>query len=173
MPCPVFLFMPRRGARSRSIEPGEPLKLSDRYRIIQYIVPPEYDGKKAVAFLRGGLKLSARLTASLKRVEGGITRGGETLRTVDLLRAGDEIRLRMPEKPANVTAKPIPLSIVYEDDDLLVIDKPAGLAMHPTHNHQGDTLANGVIAHLDSQGKAPVFKAVGWTNTHPVLLSAR
>ena len=55
----------------------------------------------------------------------------------------------------------IPLEVLFEDDDLLIINKPAGLANHPSHNHQGDTLANAVAYHLKSNGKSSVFRSVG------------
>jgi len=55
----------------------------------------------------------------------------------------------------------MPLDILYEDEHLLVINKPSGLAMHPTHNHQGDTLANAVTAYLEQGSKTASFHAVG------------
>ena len=51
--------------------------------------------------------------------------------------------------------------MIYEDEDLLVVNKSPYLAMHPTHNHQGDTLANAVASHLEKQGKYGTFHAVG------------
>ena len=51
--------------------------------------------------------------------------------------------------------------ILYEDDDILVINKSPFMAMHPTHNHQGDTLANAVAGYLSSKGKYAAFRAVG------------
>ena len=52
--------------------------------------------------------------------------------------------------------------VLYEDDDLLIVNKPGTMAVHPSHNHQGDTLANWVTFHLCEQGKDPVvFRAAG------------
>ena len=55
----------------------------------------------------------------------------------------------------------MPLEILYEDNDLLIINKDPFIACHPTHNHQGDTLANAVAYYLKSKDKNSVFRAVG------------
>ncbi|MGY3450237.1 RluA family pseudouridine synthase [Bradyrhizobium sp. USDA 4353] len=62
--------------------------------------------------------------------------------------AGDTITIDVPEAvPAEPAAEAIPLSIVYEDDDIIVIDKPAGLVVHPAAGHESGTLVNALIAH--------------------------
>ncbi len=130
-------------------------------RHIEFIIDESYDGKKVIAYLRGQAKLSARLVNSLKRTEKGITLNGEHIRTVDMLRKGDILAVNIPEDNNSIEPVEYPLDIVYEDDDIIVINKPAGLAMHPTHNHQGDTLANAVTAYLVSKGANTAFRAVG------------
>ena len=130
-------------------------------RTLQYVVPPEYDGRKVLQVLRGIAGLSSRMMITLKNIPGGITLNAEHIRTIDRVRAGDVLTLTLPEEECGIEPIPIPLEILYEDADLLVIDKPANLAMHPTHNHQGDTLANGVAAYLAGKGESAVFRAVG------------
>ncbi len=130
-------------------------------RHIEFIIDESYDGKKVIAYLRGHAKLSARLVNSLKRTEKGITLNGEHIRTVDILRKGDILAVNIPEDNNSIEPVEYPLDIVYEDNDIIVINKPAGLAMHPTHNHQGDTLANAVTAYLVSKGANTAFRAVG------------
>ncbi|MBI3242820.1 MAG: RluA family pseudouridine synthase [Chloroflexi bacterium] len=69
---------------------------------------------------------------------------------------GDEIVLRIPPPaPAQAVAEAIPLDIVYEDGDLIVIDKPAGMVVHPAVGHASGTLVNAVLAH------APDLEGVG------------
>lgn len=64
------------------------------------------------------------------------------------LNIGDKIRVRLPPpQPASVFAESIPLTIVYEDGDLMVVDKPAGLAVHPAPGHTSHTLVNALLAH--------------------------
>ena len=130
-------------------------------RTIVYHIPPVYDGRKVIHYLRGAGKLSSRMVITLKNLPDGILLNGAPTRTIDRLKAGDTLEIRLPEEECTIAPQPMVLDMVYEDEDLLVINKPANLAMHPTHNHQGDTLANGVAAYLLSQGRAATFRAVG------------
>ena len=64
------------------------------------------------------------------------------------IKPGQEVSLGVPEAaPAEPAGEAIPLEVVYEDDDLLVIDKPAGLVVHPAGGHETGTLVNALIAH--------------------------
>lgn len=105
-------------------------------RILRFQIDASYDGRKVVHFLRGEAGLSARLVQSLKRLPDGICLNGAPTRTIDQLCEGDELTLRLPDDLNRVEPLELPLDIRYEDDDLLILNKPAGLAMHPTHNHQ-------------------------------------
>ena len=127
-------------------------------RIIKYQIDDEFDGKKVIHYLRGRAKLSARLVNSLKRVPMGITLNGEHIRTIDKLKSGDELVVSIPDEKTEIEKVSGDLQILYEDEDLLIINKSPFMAMHPTHNHQGDTLANAVAAYLDGTA---VFRAIG------------
>jgi 23S rRNA pseudouridine1911/1915/1917 synthase len=81
--------------------------------------------------------------------DGRLTVDGEPLRANAIVHAGTEVRLDVPEPVALdlAPAPDIPLRIVYEDDDLLIVDKPAGLVVHPSPgHHDGDTLVNALLA---------------------------
>lgn len=130
-------------------------------RRLQFLIPAAYDGKKVFQFLRGEAKLSSRLLLTLKTIPDGILCNGNHIRTIDPIVRGDVLEIHLPEETAAIEPIEMPLEILYEDEDLLILNKPPNLAMHPTHNHQGDTLANGVTAYLLKEGKPPVFKAVG------------
>ncbi len=130
-------------------------------RTIEFIVPPEYDGKKALSFLRTRCGVSSRLVGKLKRTENGMMMNGQRIRTIDRLVAGATVSITVPddgESPEPISA---PIDIIYEDSDLLIINKSPFMAMHPTHNHQGDTLANAVAAYLLQKGENSAFRAVG------------
>ncbi len=130
-------------------------------REINYTVTEEYDGKKVVHFLRGYCGFSSRLVRSIKFLPDGMKLNGVKTRTVDRLKSGDIITVFLPDSgdaPAPAEAE---ISIMYEDDDILVINKSPFMAMHPTHNHQGDTLANAVAAHLAEKGISSSFRSVG------------
>ena len=83
--------------------------------------------------------------------EGYVNRNGKPAKKNDKLNIGDEIAVTMPEaKPVDIVPKEIPLEIVYEDEDVLVINKPKGLVVHPAAGHQEDTLVNGLLfTHAD------------------------
>jgi 23S rRNA pseudouridine1911/1915/1917 synthase len=73
---------------------------------------------------------------------------GETARASYKVRSGDLVVALLPaEEPAAPAAEEIPLNVLYEDDALLVVDKPAGMVVHPAPGHAGGTLVNALLAH--------------------------
>ncbi|MBQ3499487.1 MAG: RluA family pseudouridine synthase [Clostridia bacterium] len=130
-------------------------------RTLTYTVPEEFDGEKVNNYLRGGIGLSYRMVRSLKQIRGSMLLDGESVRTIDRLRAGAVLTLNLPQDKSTAEPQPAEFEVIYEDEDILVINKPAGLAMHPTHNHQGDTLANAVAYYLTQKGKDAVFRVAG------------
>ena len=106
-------------------------------REIKYTVPEEYDGKKVVHFLRGYCGFSSRLVRSIKFTPEGMKLNGEKTRTVDRIKSGDIITVFLHDSGEAPALAKADLNIIYEDDDILVINKSPFMAMHPTHNHQG------------------------------------
>ena len=86
-------------------------------------------------------------SAAQKLIEqGAVTRNGKPGKKNDKLNIGDSIQVTIPEpKEVDIVAKDIPLDIVYEDEDVVVINKPKGLVVHPAAGHQDDTLVNGLL----------------------------
>ena len=85
-----------------------------------------------------------------KLIDGGaVSINGQTPRKAGVkLAAGQRVRVSPPPpRPSTLQPEPMALSIVYEDGDLLVVDKPAGLAVHPSPGHSSHTLVHGVLAH--------------------------
>ena len=130
-------------------------------RQIKFTVTESFDGKKVYNFLRGYIKISTRLMRTLKRIPDGIMLGDKQGRTIDIIHTGDVITLNIPDDETAPIPIDYPLDIVYEDDDVMLINKPPTLAMHESHNHQGDTLANAVAGYLLKKGKNATFRAVG------------
>ncbi len=125
-------------------------------------VPPELDGEKLIVFLRGHIKISARLLPKLKNDPQGLLRNGEHIRTIDRIHTGDIITITFPVENSSIPASDFDdLDIIYEDEDILIINKSPYIAMHPTHNHQGDTLANKIAAYFEANNRNAVFRAVG------------
>jgi len=83
--------------------------------------------------------------------DGRLTAAGQLLRANSIVGSGTELRLDIPAAtPVDLRPSPeIVLRVVYEDDDLLIIDKPAGLVVHPAPGHAGGTLVNALLAHGD------------------------
>jgi len=131
-------------------------------RRLEFKIGKEYDGRKVVHFLRGEAQLSVRLITKLKQLEDGIMLNGNHARTIDILKAGDFICLNIPQEGHTVEGLEFPLEILFEDADLLVVNKPPGLPIHPTRKHQGNTLANAVAWYLEQGEKAAgSFRALG------------
>jgi len=90
--------------------------------------------------------------------EGSATIDGKAVKPSTKVRRGQIVMLRIPElKPSKLVPQNIPLSIVYEDGDLLVVDKPAGMTVHPAPGHPDGTLVNAVLAHC------PDLRGIGGT----------
>ena len=131
-------------------------------RVLEYTVTEDFDGKKLYTFLKAGIHASARTVTKLRHSENGLKINGEHARTIDILKIGDRITVELPEKESDIPATHFDdLDIVYEDEDIMVVNKPPFLAMHPTHNHQGDTLANEFAAYFCAKGENIPFRAVG------------
>ena len=98
------------------------------------------------AFLARQVEGLTRSAAQKLLEEGCVLRSGKPGRKNDRLTPGEEITVTLPApKPVEITPTEMPLDIVYEDDDLLVINKPKGLVVHPAAGHSDDTLVNGLL----------------------------
>jgi len=81
--------------------------------------------------------------------DGRITVNDHAVKASFKLSIGDRVNVVIPPTaPSPLSAEAIPLNIIYEDDDILVVDKPAGLAVHPAPGHPGHTLVNAILSHL-------------------------
>ncbi len=142
---------------------------------LTYIIPPEYDGEMLQTFLRRECGLSYRMVVKLKRVENGMTLDGKPWRSIDRVNAGQTVRLKMPEDAVRIEGVEMPLSVAYEDDHLLVVDKPPYLAVHPSAGKPEPTLANGVVGYFERKGTPLSFRPVNRLdrNTSGLLVAAK
>ena len=128
--------------------------------LMRYTVSSEYDGVKAGRYLRTVCKLSARTLSMLKRTEGALTVDGKLLRTIDILKEGSVVIIRLPDEENSIEPIKGDLNVLYEDNWLLLVNKPSNMPVHPVKNHQTDTLAN-IIAYKYRDIKSEfVFRAV-------------
>ena len=110
------------------------------------ILYADIPGERLDAFLARSAPNLTRSAAQKLLEEGCVLRCGKPGKKSDKLNIGDEISVTIPEpKQVDIVAKEMPLQIVYEDDDVLVINKPKGLVVHPAAGHQDDTLVNGLL----------------------------
>ena len=121
-------------------------------RALTFTVPKEWEQSKLKVFLRGYCNLSARLLTKQKRVKMGLTINGEHGRANDLLKTGDVVCVNLPDIEKDIEAVPLPLSIVYEDDDIIVINKDWSMPIYPTAGHDRDSLANALFYHYQIHG---------------------
>jgi 23S rRNA pseudouridine1911/1915/1917 synthase len=77
------------------------------------------------------------------------------------LSAGDRVRITLPPPDESPSPEAMPLAIVYEDNDLLVVDKPAGLAVHPAPGHPSHTLINAILSHVPRLPETDDFRRPG------------
>lgn len=111
---------------------------------MEFIVKDVTDKYTLGKFLTREAKLSRRLIISLKKT-GGLFVNGKPQFTNYILKNGDNVKIVMPSEDLSaVTPQEMELDIVYEDENLLIINKESGVAVHPTLNYQDYTLANGV-----------------------------
>ncbi len=113
----------------------------------RYVVKKEDEGLKIKSLLKCNLGFSTRLLNKLK-VQGGVLLEGEPVKMHIKPEAGQVITIGLPEERSEFIPEDIPISIVYEDDDLLVINKQPGFVVHPTNGHPIHTLANGIMKYM-------------------------
>lgn len=108
---------------------------------------------KLLSFLRRELGLSSSLVKRLKW-QGAFLVGGEVAHTDRMVEAGEEITVLLSEDAPDYPAEDGSLDILYEDDALLALDKPAGILMHPSFRRNTGTLANFVAGYYARSGQA-------------------
>ena len=110
------------------------------------ILYADNSGERLDAFLARCAEGLSRSAAQKLIEEGAVRRNGKPGKKNDKLSVGDAIEYEIPEaKPVDIQPTEMQLDIVYEDEDLLVINKPKGLVVHPAAGHQDDTLVNGLM----------------------------
>lgn len=115
---------------------------------IELIAGPEDAGQRIDRWLAHRIESLSRARIQAL-IRDGYVSDGETIREARTpVKPGVTYRIALPPpSPAKVEGEDLPLTIVYEDDDLIVIDKPAGLVVHPAAGHASGTLVNALIAH--------------------------
>jgi 23S rRNA pseudouridine1911/1915/1917 synthase len=112
-------------------------------------VDPEQDGLRLDNFLASVLPQQSRSQVQRLIKEGHVRGPSMSLRPSTAVRAGQTFFVDLPEPiPLTAEPEPLPLRIVFEDRDVLVLDKPAGMVVHPAAGHSGGTLVNALLHHV-------------------------
>ena len=123
-------------------------------RYLNWTVPPELAGIKVDTLLKRHLNLSGTVVRRIKWLEDGILVDGVRVNTRFVPRAGQvlSVRLSDPERRSGIVPAPGPLDLVYEDEDLVVLNKAPGVPVHPGPGHFDDTICNFLLYYYDSAG---------------------
>lgn len=115
-----------------------------------YIVEEKQDGMPVKWAVKDQFGLSTRLLRKLKDSD-GVWINGKAVRLIDRVHTGDRVEICFPSEESYIEPEAIPLSILFEDPDLLVLDKQPGVVVHPTKGHQSGTLLNGILFHMEEK----------------------
>lgn len=130
-------------------------------RELSYRITEKDNGKTVGTYLKEQ-GFSRHILADLKKTERGITRNGIWLYVNDALYAGDILCVTLKEDVPSSHILPVdlPLSVLFEDEDILVVNKPAGMPIHPSMDNYDNTLANAVIMYYQKQNIPFTFRCM-------------
>lgn len=128
-------------------------------RNIDYIIDEDSAGLRVEQFLRRK-RYSGQNLSEIKRMPKSILVNGVHYYMRQELSTGDHLQVRICETQNSEKIPPtkLPLDIIYEDEDLLVLNKPAGMPIHPSLNNYTNSMANALAYYFQSQGKPFIFR---------------
>lgn len=130
-------------------------------RIFNYTVTAEYHGSTLLSYLKSK-KYSSVIMTHLKRTENGMQVNGVWTTVHHILSEGDVVTVLLIEEKAsdNIVPSLLPLSIVYEDEDLMIINKPANMPIHPSQGNYDNTLANAVAYYFMQKNENFTYRCI-------------
>ena len=131
-------------------------------RRIELTIPPELVGIKVDTLLKRHLHLSGTVVRRIKWLPDGILVDGVRVNTRFCPREGQVLSVRLddPERRSGIVPAPGPLDILYEDGDMVVLNKAPGVSVHPGPGHFDDTMGNFLLDHYDQEGETADFHPV-------------
>lgn len=130
-------------------------------RIFSYTIPIAYNNCTLISFLKD-LRYSSQVITHLKRTEYGLLLNGTWARVRDILHTNDVLTVTLEEHTSSLNIVPsnLPLDIVYEDEDLMVINKPANMPIHPSQGNYDNTLANAVAYYYAQKNEPFTYRCI-------------
>ena len=131
-------------------------------RYLQLNIPPELTGRTVDSLLRRHLQLSGTVIRRIKWLEDGITVDGKRVTVRHKVCEGETLSVRLTDPSSAEQPVPTegPLDILYEDEDMVVINKHPGILIHPSHGHFDDTVGNYLMWHWQQRGEESGFHPV-------------
>jgi len=138
----------RVGARLTTAQTAEPAGAGPR-TLHRFEAGPLDDGRRLDVYLAGALPGLSRSQAQRLIRQGDVVVEGQPARASVVIRPGDVVEVQVPPPlPDTPAPEDLPLSVLYDDDDIAVIEKPAGMVVHPAAGHHNGTLVNALLFHL-------------------------
>jgi len=130
-------------------------------RTLSYTIEEKYSGMDVKGYLKAK-NYSSQCISDLKHASDGIMHNGQRAYVSEKIETGDNITINIHEEKSSEKIPPVPmkLEILYEDEDLIIVNKPADMPVHPSLNNYENTLANGLAYYYESQGKNFVFRCM-------------
>jgi 23S rRNA pseudouridine1911/1915/1917 synthase len=117
---------------------------------VALVIGPDQAGERLDRYLAGAMPGLSRSQAQRLIDEGHVQVAGRQAKANLALKDGDHISVELPEPiPTSAEPEDIPVPVLYEDADLLVVNKPAGMVVHPAAGHSSGTLVNALLHHVD------------------------
>lgn len=120
-------------------------------KIITVTVDEQLSGRTVGGILQREFRFSTAILRQLKKEKDGILVEGMPAFVTRRVRAGETVEVCIRDGVSEIEAKEIPLEILYEDEDIIAVNKPRNMPTHPSQNHYGDTLANGLMHYFREQ----------------------
>ncbi len=130
-------------------------------RELTYQITQQYNGKTILQFLKDK-GFSHAVVVQLKKTEEGIVKNGKWAYVNDKLENGDVLRVHWDEESLSENILPVdlPFEIIYEDEDILVVNKPYDMPIHPSMNNYDNTLANAVMYYYLQKGEDFTYRCI-------------
>lgn len=131
-------------------------------RTLEYTITEVHDDKLLIGCFLQSMSFSAKNIIQLKKNPASILLNGEPAYINRPLKVGDHLTIHIIETESSPKIEPVklPLDILYEDEDFLLVNKPADMPIHPSLNNYTNTLANSVAYYYQSQGIPYVFRCI-------------
>lgn len=121
-------------------------------RSLEYLISPEQEGMSVQSFLKRQHGYSTRTIIKLKQTENGLVLDGRHVRTIDPLKAGSVLRVTFCEPEKQLLTSRVAVALLWEDEDILIYNKPPFMPVHTSCGHASDTLENVYAAYCARKG---------------------